>query len=82
MRQFWTPLVHQPKSSRIEAVVVALVLLVEAGFGECWCEGEEQRQQKKEDKPYDDPSKSETISGLSLLPPGEQRNHCQTFLQK
>lgn len=52
---------------RVEDVVVALVLLVEAGFGECWCDGEEQRQQKEEDDPHGEPPEIKTANAFSLL---------------
>ena len=54
-------------TGRVEDVVVALVLLVEAGFGECWCDGEEQRQQKEEDDPHGEPPEIKTANAFSLL---------------
>lgn len=52
---------------RIEDVVVALSLLVEAGFCECRGDGKEAWQEKGEGDPYGELPKIGTTNGLSLL---------------
>ena len=49
----------------VEDIVVALLFVVEAGFGECRCDREEQRQKREEDNTHGDPPKIKTANAFS-----------------
>ncbi|CUS34546.1 hypothetical protein [Candidatus Nitrospira nitrificans] len=48
----------------VEDIVVGLLFVVEAGFGECRCAREEQRQKREEDNTRGDPPRIKAASAF------------------
>src|SRR5512141_861904 len=64
-------------TGRGEDIVVALILLGEAGVGECRRDGEEERQQKEDDDPHGEPPTSRTFVQLAYSSTGDERKRGQ-----